>query len=298
MASGFRLSWSNTSGCDAGAGGLERAIVVGGRIDAEALGQAPAPGPLLAAGTVVGPGHDVVEGPERLEAGRRGEPGAEEDVLVGEGEHGPAELVLHDGPQDGVALGAPLDGGQPDEHARRAADALERGEGEALELPVLPGLGGEHPRFGLLGEEPDLVRDGTLGAEIGQFGQLCVAQRGAVLGLDLDRHSLASPRMTRGCDRSSPVDASGRRNSAAGRPAANALLSAHDRGSSGGSAWPEARSGEDRGGPEQDPELAQQGRSDVDRPCFGEPQHLPIAQVEQHRRVALVLREAAASAPR
>ena len=53
------------------AGGHEGAVVVGRRVDAEALGQAPAPGPLLAAGLVVGPGHDVVEGLERLEAGRR-----------------------------------------------------------------------------------------------------------------------------------------------------------------------------------------------------------------------------------
>ena len=45
-----------------------------------------------------------------------------------------------------------------------------------------------------LDRSPDLVRDGPFGAEIGQLGQLGVAQRGAVLGLDLDRHALASPR--------------------------------------------------------------------------------------------------------
>ena len=40
--------------------GDERAVVVG--VDAEALGQPPAPGPLLAGGLVVGPGDDVLEG--------------------------------------------------------------------------------------------------------------------------------------------------------------------------------------------------------------------------------------------
>ena len=43
----------------AGAGHPERLLVVGA-LDAEALGQAPAPGPLLAHGLVAGPGHDVV----------------------------------------------------------------------------------------------------------------------------------------------------------------------------------------------------------------------------------------------
>ena len=126
IASGFRLSWSSTSGQVAVALGHEGAVVVGGRVDAEALGQAPAPGPLLAAGLVVGAGHDVVERLEGLEAGRRGEAGADEDVLVGEGQHGPAELVVDDRPQHGVALGGALDRRQADEHAtgcRRCARA-------------------------------------------------------------------------------------------------------------------------------------------------------------------------------
>ena len=41
--------------------GDERAVVVVAVLDAEALGQAPAPGPLLAGGLVAGPGHDVVQ---------------------------------------------------------------------------------------------------------------------------------------------------------------------------------------------------------------------------------------------
>src|SRR3546814_2465774 len=65
---------------------------------------------------------------------------------------------------------------------------------EALELVVLTGRGDQHPRLGLLRQHADLVWDGPFSAEIGQLGQLGIAQRGAVLGLDLDRHSLASPR--------------------------------------------------------------------------------------------------------
>ena len=47
---------------------------------------------------------------------------------------GPAELIVHDRPQHGVALGRALHRGQPDDHAGRAADALEGAEGEPLRV--------------------------------------------------------------------------------------------------------------------------------------------------------------------
>src|SRR3546814_10338537 len=50
---------------------------------------------------------------------------------------------------------------------------------EALELVVLTGLGDQHPRLGLLRQHADLVWDGPFSAEIGQLGQLGIAQRGA-----------------------------------------------------------------------------------------------------------------------
>src|SRR5690606_29218047 len=81
-----------------------------------------------------------------------------------------------------------------DEDAGRAADALERAEREALELAVLPGLGDEHPGLGLLGDVTDLVERGALGADVRHLGELCVAQRRAVLRLNSDRHLLQSPR--------------------------------------------------------------------------------------------------------
>ena len=63
-----------------------------------------------------------------------------------------------------------------------------------LSLPLVAGLRDEHPRLGLLGQRADLVAVRALGAQVGHLGQLRVAQRRAVLGLDLDRHLLQSPR--------------------------------------------------------------------------------------------------------
>ena len=215
MPSGFSAVVVEHLGVAAVALGRERAVVVGSRIDTEALGEAAAPRPLLTARLVVGAGDDVVERLEGLEARGRGEARADEDVLVGKRQHGPPQLVLHDRPQHRVALRGPLDGRQADEHRRGAADALQRREREALELVVLPHLGDQHPGLRLLRQDPDLVREGSFGAQISELRELGVPQRSAVLGLDLDRHSLASPRITRGSDPSSPVDAALRRNSEA-----------------------------------------------------------------------------------
>src|SRR5688572_10918422 len=51
------------------------------------------------------------------------------------------------------------------------------------------------------------------------------------------------------------------------------------------------RSGEDGGRAEQDAQLPEQARSDIDGPRLREPQHLGFSQVEQHGRVAGVLAE-------
>src|SRR3546814_10633854 len=60
---------------------------------------------------VVGAGHDVVQCPEGLEAGGRGEAGAVEHVFVREGQHGSPQLVLDDASHDRVSLG-----GRSEEH--------------------------------------------------------------------------------------------------------------------------------------------------------------------------------------
>src|SRR3546814_9443487 len=94
---------------------------------------------------------------------------------------------------DRVPLRRPLDRAHADEHAGRPTDALEGGERETLELSVLAGLRDEHPGLGFLGDGADLVRERALGAEVGQLGELDVAQPRAVLGLDLDRHASGAP---------------------------------------------------------------------------------------------------------
>ena len=90
--SGFGAAKSNAPAVRAVAGDDE-GPVVDAALGAEALGQAPAPGPLLARRLVAGAGHDVLQPVEGLEGLGRDEPGADQDVLVGEGQQGPAELV-------------------------------------------------------------------------------------------------------------------------------------------------------------------------------------------------------------
>ena len=75
-----------------------------------------------------GAGHHVGQAGEGLEPVGAEQAGAHQDVLVGEGQQGPAVLVAHHGPEDGVGPGGAVDGGQPDQERRRAADALQRGE--------------------------------------------------------------------------------------------------------------------------------------------------------------------------
>ena len=174
--------------------GDELAVVVLAVLDAEALGQPTAPGALLAGGGVVGPRHDVGEHLERLESGGIEESRSDQDVLVGEGEHGAPVLVGHDRLEHGVALARALDRREPDEHARRAADALEGAVGEALQLSGFTGERDQDPQLGLLREQTRLEPTRPFGADVGHFGQLGVGELRAVLGLDLNRHEPRCPR--------------------------------------------------------------------------------------------------------
>src|SRR5579884_1211015 len=170
--------------------GQHEAAVVDAALGAEALGQASAPGPLLAGGPVAGAGNDVLEPLEGLEAGGVGDAGAHQHVLVREGQHRPPVLVGHDRPQHGVPLGRPLHRGQADEERRGAPDALQGAEGEPKQAACVAGLGDQHPLLPLLRQEAD-VETGRAGrGDIGHVRQLGVTESGAILGLDLDRHDL------------------------------------------------------------------------------------------------------------
>jgi len=79
------------------------------------------------------------------------------------------------------SLARALHGREADEHARRATDALERAEREALELPALTGECDEHPQLRLLGQQSGLEPARPFGADVGHFGQLGVGELGAVL---------------------------------------------------------------------------------------------------------------------
>ncbi|CAB4752437.1 unannotated protein [freshwater metagenome] len=125
----------------------------------------------------------------RLEGACAVEATADQHVFVGEGEHGPAHLLVDDGLEHAVALGGALDRPEADEHARRATDTLEGEERKALDLVALLGHGDEHPGLGLLRQVPDLEAVRTVASEISHFGQLGITQRRAVLGFDLDRHT-------------------------------------------------------------------------------------------------------------
>src|SRR5262245_25210317 len=92
--------------------GQEGPLVVGATLDAVSLGQAAAPGTLLARGAVAGAGDHVVEGAEGVEAAGLAEARADEHVLVGEREDGTAQEVGDDAAQHRVALGGAPHGGQ------------------------------------------------------------------------------------------------------------------------------------------------------------------------------------------
>ena len=166
----------------------ERAVV-DAAFGAEPLGQTAPPRPLLTRGLVARPRDDVLETLVGVVAGGVEEAGADEDVLVREGEPRPPKLVVDDRLEHLLALAIPLHRRQPDEDAGRAADALEGAEREAEELARLAGLTVQDPLVALLREQPDVVARRPVGADVGHLGQLGVREGGAVLRLDLNRHS-------------------------------------------------------------------------------------------------------------
>src|SRR5579872_4021446 len=91
------------------AGEDERAVV-DASLGAEALCQPSSPGALLAARLVARPGHHVGKGPEDLVRVRRGQAHADEDVLVGESQKGPAVLVAEQQPHGLLRLGGSVHG--------------------------------------------------------------------------------------------------------------------------------------------------------------------------------------------
>ena len=70
-------------------------------LGAEPLRQPAAPGALLAGRPVIQAWNDVLEPSEGAETGRLGEPRPDEDVLVGERQHGAAVEVVHRGTKSG-----------------------------------------------------------------------------------------------------------------------------------------------------------------------------------------------------
>ncbi len=163
--------------------------VVESALAAEALRQPPRPGPLLARRPVLGERHDVLETGERTEALRAHEAGAEQHVLVREGEEGTAVLVGHDALEGRLGPRRAVHQGQSDQEGGRATDALEGAKGVATQLVPLPGQGDEHPGLPLLGEVSDVEPRWAFAAQIGHFDQLSVAERSAILGGDDDRHT-------------------------------------------------------------------------------------------------------------
>ncbi len=133
-------------------------------------------------------GHDVLQSVEGPEALGRQEAGPEQDVLVGEGQQGPAVLVGHDALEGGLGPRGAVDQRQPDQQRRSPPDALEGAEGVAPQLVPLPGLGDEHPGFALLGEVTDVETRRSVRTKIRHFDQLSIAERSAILGAHYDRH--------------------------------------------------------------------------------------------------------------
>ena len=157
-------------------------------VDAEALRQPPTPRPLLADGAVAGPGDQLVERLERLEAVGGDEARADDDVLVGEGHQRPMVRLVHQSLEHLVTLGGALHAHQTDQHARRAADALQRREREPVELVLVAGDGAQHPVLFGLRQHADVERT----SHRRHLVEIGVGQRCAVPRLHFDRHWTAS----------------------------------------------------------------------------------------------------------
>ena len=94
-------------------------------LSAEPLGQPASPGALLAGRPVIQAWNYLLEPSEGSETGRLGEPCADEDVLVGERQHGAAVEIVHRCTKSGSGAAAPAEGGNADQQAWRATDPLE-----------------------------------------------------------------------------------------------------------------------------------------------------------------------------
>ena len=134
-------------------------------------------------------GADVLQVLEGLEGAGVDEPGADQDVLVREGQHGPAELGGDDGLQHLLPLGVALHRGQAPQQARGAADPLQGAERKSDQLSGVTNLGDQNPLLGLLRYQADVEAGRTVGDDVGHVGQLGIRQSGAVFRFDSERHT-------------------------------------------------------------------------------------------------------------
>ena len=226
-----------------------------------------------------------------------GEPGAHQHVLVGEGQHGPAELVGHDGPQHGVALGRAPHRRQADEHAGRAADALERAEREALQRAAVAGQGDRAPTPRPASTaDPTSKRDGPsaqMSAISASSASLSAVQSlvSTSIAMRADAPGWSDrPRKALGSDPSSPAVADDSRNSNAATAitGSDASDGPGPTGGSGGERlrrrWRRARAA---------PAARPQPGRGLDVELVGQAQDLALAQVQEHLRLARVLAQQA-----
>ena len=176
--------------------------------------------------------------------------------------------------QHGVALGRAPHGDQPEQHAGRAADALERGEGEALELAVDPGAAGEDPVLLRLRQLADLEAGRHRWRTCRPSRQLRVGERRAVLGLDLDRHVPTAPEGARAPASSTGDDGWSWPGLAPGRRSHFAIFRGESSHSPRVGVRATARSERDGVGAEGHAQLADDPRQ-VDAVVVGQAQHLP-----------------------
>ena len=193
--------------------------------------------------------------------------------------------------QHGVALGGARHRRQADEHARRAADALERAEREAPQLVALAGPGDEDPRLGHLRQQAGLVAARTVGAEVGHLGQLAVTELRcspssrprSPCGLR-PPGSLVAPAW--GGYRTPTVQPTRRSScNSARRGAVPQVKRLTDRS---GREPRSATASQEALGAEQHPHLAEEPGRRVDAVAVGQLDHL-APDVEEHRRLAGVL---------
>ncbi len=160
-----------------------------------------------------------------------------------------------------------------------------------LSLPST-GEGDEHPELGLLRQQPDLEPARRRSAQMSAISASSASvELRAVLGLDLDRHVAVAPGVSGSTGRrpvASPGSRSRRRCHSATPPGRFRLTLVRP------SALPErARLQQRRRRARAAPAARRPGRWQVDANCVGQPQHLPVAEVEEHLRLAGMLAEQA-----